>query len=97
MRFGWTAYVVPYLFVFSPSLLLQGSTGQLILDVASALAGVWLASAAIAGYFARVLPPGDRALFAIAGVLLLVPHGIALAVFRNLMRARRAGETVSSP
>lgn len=111
MRFGWTAYVVPFLFVFSPSLLLQGdSPAQLILDVSSAIAGVWIASAAVAGYFARVLPAGDRILFAVAGALLLAPHGLApwifwlngaglvlgiLAVARNVMIARRGRQPLA--
>jgi len=77
MRFGWTAYVVPFLFVFSPSLLLQGKTSDLVLDVSTALAGVWLVSAAIVGYFARRLDAAERMLFALAGGLLLIPRGIA--------------------
>ena len=77
MRFGWTAYVVPFLFVFSPSLLLQGNTSDLVIDVSTALAGVWLVSAALAGYFARHLTGADRLAFLAAGVLLLLPRGMA--------------------
>jgi TRAP transporter 4TM/12TM fusion protein len=78
MRFGWTAYVVPFLFVFSPSLLLQGdSPVDLVIDVSSAIAGVWLATAALVGYFARPLDAVHRALYGTAGVLLLIPQEIA--------------------
>ena len=73
MRFGWTAYVVPFLFVFSPSLLLQGTLGDLIVDVSSAIAGVWLVSAGMIGYFARPMDLLGRAAFLTAGVLLLIP------------------------
>jgi TRAP transporter 4TM/12TM fusion protein len=73
MRFGWTAYVVPFLFVFSPSLLLQGTPGDLIIDVSSAIAGVWLVSAGMIGYFARHLDLIGRAAFLTAGTLLLIP------------------------
>jgi len=51
----WTAYVAAFLFVYSPSLLLQGSPGDLAIDISTAIAGVWFVSAAVAGYFAR--PP----------------------------------------
>ena len=77
MRFGWTAYVVPFLFVFSPSLLLQGSTMDLVVDVGSAVAGVWLLSAGMIGYFSRDLDWLGRGLFLSAGTLLLIPGEIA--------------------
>ncbi len=78
MRFGWTAYVVPFLFVISPSLLLQGDDYvALVIDVCTAIAGVWLVSASLIGYFARPLNLGGRALFFSAGALLLIPQEIA--------------------
>ncbi len=77
MRFGWTAYIVPFLFVFSPSLLLQGeSLVVTIIAVASAIAGVWLVSAGMTGYLIRRLPVPMRAALIVAGVLLLVPSEI---------------------
>jgi TRAP transporter 4TM/12TM fusion protein len=78
MRFGWTAYVVPFLFVFSPSLLLQGSVEDLIIDVSSAIAGVWLISAGMIGYFARNLDIVGRAAFLLAGILLLIPSELGI-------------------
>ena len=38
-RLGWTAYIVPFLFVYSPSLLLQGNPFQVALAVATAVGG----------------------------------------------------------
>ena len=75
MRLGWTAYIVPFLFVFAPSLLLQGAPMQIAQAVITALAGVWLVSAGFVGYLFRPLPMGRRVLFVIAGFLLLVPAG----------------------
>ena len=77
MRFGWTAYVVPFLFVFSPSLLLQGNTVDLVIDVSSAIAGVWLLSASLIGYFAKSMEWWTRFLFFLAGALLFIPAGMA--------------------
>ena len=77
MRFGWTAYVVPFLFVFSPSLLLQGDAIDLIVDVGSATAGVWLLSASLIGYFARPMEWWGRLLFFLAGGLLFIPANLA--------------------
>ena len=79
MRFGWTAYVVPFLFVFSPSLLLQGDDSvTLAADVVTAVFGVWLISAAMIGYFINALSFVMRALAVLAGILLLIPQELAI-------------------
>jgi TRAP transporter 4TM/12TM fusion protein len=73
MRFGWTAYVVPVLFVASPTLLLIGPAQDVALAVATAAMGVWLGSIAIAGYFTRRLSASMRILFGAAALLALIP------------------------
>ncbi len=76
-RFGWSAFVVPVLFVFAPSLLLDGEPLDLLHDIGTAIAGVWLVSIAIVGYFRRSLSAVQRAAFTLAGALLLFPSGAA--------------------
>jgi len=73
VRFGWMAYVVPFLFVMSPTLLLIGETMPIIQAIITALAGVWLVSIAIAGYFTRHLGWMLRVAFLISGLLALLP------------------------
>ena len=73
MRFGWTAYFVPFLFVFSPSLLLQEVSLNTVGVLITAIAGVWFASAGLIGYFRRPLTINQRALFIVAGLCLLLP------------------------
>ena len=76
MRFGWTAYVVPFLFVFSPSLLLQDPNVALtLITVTTAIAGVWLISAAMIGYLFRLMAMPMRAGVLASGILLLTPTG----------------------
>ncbi|HLB15539.1 MAG TPA: TRAP transporter fused permease subunit [Burkholderiales bacterium] len=78
MRFGWTAYVVPFLFVFAPSLLLEDADPwHVTIDVATAVGGVWLISMAMVGYALRPLSAALRVLVFAAGVMLLVPFKIA--------------------
>jgi len=72
-RFGWSAFVVPFLFLASPSLLLSGTPLELVHDVATALGGVWLTSVGLVGYLFRRLEWLARALFIVAGIALLVP------------------------
>jgi TRAP transporter 4TM/12TM fusion protein len=75
MRFGWSAFVVPFLFIFSPSLLFEGEALILLLDVAMAIAGVWLVSAALIGYLYRPLSMIARAAIVVSGLALLIPIG----------------------
>lgn len=76
MRFGWPAYIVPFLFALSPALILQGGTIQSLLAVATAVAGVWLVSAAVVGHFGGRLGAPARLAFAAAGAALLLPPGL---------------------
>ncbi|MGY6706689.1 MAG: TRAP transporter permease [Rhizobiaceae bacterium] len=75
MRFGWTAYIVPFLFVFSPALVMQGEAGEIAMAIATALFGVFLGSVAIVGFMARPLGIGLRAVFLGAGMMALMPAG----------------------
>jgi TRAP transporter 4TM/12TM fusion protein len=75
MQFGWAAYVVPFLFVASPSLLLDGTPEMISIAIATAIMGVWLVSIGLAGYFMRRLSLPLRAAFAAAGLLALIPAG----------------------
>ncbi len=73
MRFGWLAYLIPFVFVVSPSLLLKGDPIVIAIDIATAVLGVWLVSIAIVGYFIRNLNAAERILFAAVGLSLFIP------------------------
>jgi TRAP-type uncharacterized transport system fused permease subunit len=75
MRFGWMAFVIPFLFVFSGTLLLRGSLFHIIIDVVTAVVGIWFVSAAVIGYTTRIIRMSYRALCALAGLALLIPLG----------------------
>ncbi len=75
MRIGWVAYVVPFLFVFSPTLLLEGAPLAIVWDSARALAGIYFMSVAIVGYGFQPLGPAIRAGFAVAGLVAIVSLG----------------------
>ena len=76
MRFGWAAFFVPFLFVFEPSLLLQGTAGELLHDVGTAVAGVWIGSMGFAGYSLRRIGWVERSAYVVAGFLLLIPASL---------------------
>ncbi len=105
VRFGWPAYVVPFLFVLSPTLLMQGEAGDILLAAATAMLGVAAATAALAGYALKPLHPAERLILGAAGLALLLPPaafagagwinlagGALLALALPLaLRPRRAG------
>jgi TRAP transporter 4TM/12TM fusion protein len=73
MRFGWVAYIIPFMFVRAPSLLMTGDVVSIVLAFATALAGVWMVCAAFAGFLIRPLDMVTRIGFGIAGLLLFIP------------------------
>jgi TRAP transporter 4TM/12TM fusion protein len=74
MRFGWVAYIVPFLFVMSPPLLMRGTIWEILVAVVLSAIGVYIVSVAVVGYFVRVLKPPMRLALAVAGVAALIPH-----------------------
>jgi len=76
MRLGWPAYVVPFLFVMSPSLLFIGDGAGFAVAFVTAIGGVWLVSIGLVGYFVRSLTVVRRLLFALAGLALMMPAGV---------------------
>ncbi len=75
VRFGWMAYVVPFLFVMSPTLLLIGDGGEITMAIITAILGVWLVSIAVAGFLVEPVSPLMRLAFAASGLLALMPAG----------------------
>jgi len=73
VRFGWIAFVIPFLFVRAPSLLLEGPLTSIVTSFITALIGVWLICAAFAGYGLRTLSTPMRIGFGFAGLLLFIP------------------------
>lgn len=75
MRFGWSAFIVPFLFVASPTLILIGSPAEIAQAILTAFIGVWLVSIGVVGYFMRALGWPARVLFMVSGILALIPAG----------------------
>lgn len=76
MRFGWIAYVVPFLFAYSPSLIMDGPWARILIDSATALASIWFITAGVVGYGLRLMRAGERLLFVVAGAMMLIPSGL---------------------
>ncbi|MGE3646653.1 MAG: C4-dicarboxylate ABC transporter permease, partial [Beijerinckiaceae bacterium] len=73
VRFGWLVFVIPFLFVFSNTLLMQGDWLHIAFDFAVALIGVWFGAAGIIGYSIRPLEATVRLAYFVAGLFLITP------------------------
>ena len=74
MRLGWTAYIVPFLFVSSPALVMQGAPLEILLAASTAVFGVFLCSVAMVGFMVRPLGLLHRLVFLVTGLLALLPY-----------------------
>ena len=72
-QFGWPAFIVPFLFVIAPNLIMVGDTINIFITFISAIAGIWFASAGFIGYLVSHLNPFQRLFYIIGGLFLLLP------------------------
>ncbi len=82
MRLGSIIYIVPFVFVLNPALVLRGTWDEILLVTATAFVGVFFVASAMQGYMIglgamRNTPPGlaGRALLVLGGLALLAPGG----------------------
>ena len=87
IRLAWPAYVVPFMFVLAPTLILKGEPLEVSVAVGTAAVGIWLASAGFLGYFFRPMGALSRLGFVVGGLALLVPAG----AFRGALYLDLAG------
>ena len=76
MRFGWVAYIIPFLFVLSPTLIMVGDARDIFLNVVTASFGVYVVSVATVGYYCRRLSVMRRCAIGLAGIASLVPDTV---------------------
>lgn len=110
MKTGWTAcriglaaFIVPYMFVFNPALLMQGNIFQVVWVSLTALLGTIFLACSTIGWLFAPLSKWERPLLFITAILLIEPRVltdiIALAIFvpvffnqLRLAKHRRATE-----
>jgi TRAP transporter 4TM/12TM fusion protein len=104
MRLGAVLFIVPFMFVYSPELLMIGSWPDILFAFARAGVGVFSLAAGLQGWLRRRATPLERALLITAGMLLVVPNLTAdagglilLALVWTLQSLRRAPEIAPAP
>ncbi|HXV59583.1 MAG TPA: TRAP transporter fused permease subunit [Vicinamibacteria bacterium] len=75
MKLGLVAFIVPFAFVLSPSLLGEGEWWRMAVDFATALAGMFALSAALRGFVTGPLSGRARWALGVAALSLFIPLG----------------------
>ncbi len=75
--YGLPGFIIPFMFVISPSLLMQGSIGPILTSVASATVGILCLVVTIEGYFIVRWPWFLRIAFGVPALLLMWPGAIS--------------------
>jgi len=75
MKIGATGFIVPFMFVYGPSLLLIGSSTSIVTTIISASIGVVLLSAGLMGWLLKEASYLERAML-VSGALFLIKPGI---------------------
>ena len=75
MRLGVVLIFLPFFFLFSPALILQGSILETVVLFTQALVGIWILASGLEGYLLRVgrLVLRWRILLVIGGFLIAFP------------------------
>jgi TRAP transporter 4TM/12TM fusion protein len=73
-RLAFVAFIVPFMFVYRPALLMLGSWDRILYDTFFAVAGVVVLASAMEGYALRRLTLIERLLAFAAGLALVVPN-----------------------
>jgi len=91
------AFIVPYMFVYGPSLLLIGAPGRVLLTVATASIGVVLISAGMVGFFFKRAYLWERGCLLMAAILLIKPglytDGIGALLLTTVILSQKLRKT----
>ncbi len=73
LRLGAAGYIIPFMFVFSPALLMVGPTQEIVLSIGSSALGVIALSAGLSGFFMTAASSMHRLALITSAVFLLIP------------------------
>jgi len=104
LRLGATGYIIPFMFVFGPSLLFIGSASQIVQTSVTAIIGVVCLAAGLSGYLLHRAAVWERVLLVVSALVLIKPGlttdliGVALigvTVASQMLTGRKLRERTS--
>lgn len=100
VRLAIAGFVIPYVFVLQPALLLQGTVAELLQALTTAIIGMVALSSGLAGYLLKRANFLERLLLISGGLMLIYPGltveliGAALLALAVVLQVSRRSETV---
>jgi TRAP transporter 4TM/12TM fusion protein len=73
MKFGWIKYLLPFLFIYSPEILLEGDSINIILTIITIVSAILLMANASSGFERERLSLLVRLFYTAAALILIVP------------------------
>jgi TRAP-type uncharacterized transport system fused permease subunit len=108
MRIGWASFILPFVFVASPALLMSGTWGDIALTFVLTAIGIMSVTIGISAYWGRRLGLGLRLAFVVLGAFALplgflpaaealhLPAALAAVAFAVWLMVRNKGRTLDS-
>ena len=94
VRIGWVAYLIPFVMVMEPGLVMQAEIGTITWQALSALAGVWFATGAIYGYLRKPLAVPTRIVLMLVALVAILPVDFGGAGYVSNILALLVGGTI---
>lgn len=102
-RMGLVAYIIPFVFLLNPTILMVGAGSQVVMAIITATVGIFCLTAAVEGYMLRHWNLASRVFMGAAAIFLMIPGSVtdlcgaacivaALILNRILSRTRVGGK-----
>lgn len=94
MKLGIVCYLIPFVLIFKPAILLIGSSSEIIIAIATSLIGALFLAVGVEGYFLRAVTWWQRILFFAGGICMFIPGwmtdvaGIVMAILPLLLQVK---------
>ncbi|HEX5509175.1 MAG TPA: TRAP transporter large permease subunit, partial [Pseudolabrys sp.] len=70
---GWSTFLLPFLFVLTPSLLMDGSWTEIALNLSRVTFGIWLGTTAAVGFALSRLNVTGRVIYGVISLAVVLP------------------------
>lgn len=72
-RMGLVAYIIPFIFLLSPAILIMGETQDVVLAIITSVVGIFCLTGAVEGYMLQYWSALPRVFLGAAALLLMIP------------------------
>lgn len=87
VRFGIAAFIIPFIFVYTPPLLMTGNGWAIFVESVQALIGLGALSAALNGFVFRRMGTLKRIILGMASLCILLPGGTEIQISSKLINS----------